>query len=207
MIQKERKRHVFVKNVVRKFNYMTELKKKYEKEVINGMEEKFKYGNKMAVPKIVKVVINTGFGKIITPKTKDEQKRFNEYIIENIGLISGQRPVLTKARKSISTFKLREGNVIGAKVTLRGKKMYAFLEKLINIVLPRVRDFRGISPKIIDKRGNMNLGIKEHIVFPEISPEKSPIILGLQITIVTNAKSKEEGLELFKLLDFPLKKS
>lgn len=207
MIQKERKRLVFVKNVVLKFNNMTDLKKKYEKEVIKGMEEKFKYGNKMAVPKILKVVINTGFGKIITPKTRDEQKRFNEYIVENIGLISGQRPVLTKARKSISTFKLREGNVIGAKVTLRGKKMYNFIEKLINVVLPRVRDFRGISPKIIDKRGNMNLGIKEHIVFPEISPEKSPIILGLEITIVTNAKSKEEGLELFKLLDFPLKKS
>lgn len=198
---------MFVKNVVLKFNNMTDLKKKYEKEVIKGMEEKFKYGNKMAVPKILKVVINTGFGKIITPKTRDEQKRFNEYIVENIGLISGQRPVLTKARKSISTFKLREGNVIGAKVTLRGKKMYNFIEKLINVVLPRVRDFRGISPKIIDKRGNMNLGIKEHIVFPEISPEKSPIILGLEITIVTNAKSKEEGLELFKLLDFPLKKS
>jgi len=190
-----------------KFKHMTELRKKYEKEAIKGMEEKFKYGNKMAVPKITKVVINTGFGKIIIPKTKDEQKRFNEYIIENIGLICGQRPVLTIARKSISTFKLREGSVVGAKVTLRGKKMYSFLERLINIILPRVRDFRGISPKIIDKNGNMNLGIKEHIVFPEISPEKSPIILGLEITIVTNAKSKEEGLELFKLLDFPLKKS
>ncbi len=186
---------------------MSELKKKYDKDVIKGMEEKFQYGNKMAVPKIVKVVINTGFGKIISPKTKDEQKRFNEYVVENIGLISGQKPVLTKARKSISSFKLREGSVIGAKVTLRGKKMYAFLEKLINIVMPRIRDFRGISAKIIDKNGNMNLGIKEHIVFPEISPEKSPIILGLEITIVTNAKSKEEGLELFKLLDFPIKKS
>lgn len=190
-----------------KFKNMSELKKKYEKDVIKGMEEKFQYRNKMAVPKIIKVVINTGFGKIISPKTKDEQKRFNEYVIENIGLISGQRPVLTKARKSISSFKLREGSVIGAKVTLRGKKMYAFLEKLINIVMPRIRDFRGISIKIIDKDGNMNLGIKEHIVFPEISPEKSPIILGLEITIVTSAKSKEEGIELFKLLDFPIKKS
>jgi large subunit ribosomal protein L5 len=186
---------------------MTELKKKYEKVAIKGMEEKFNYGNKMAVPKIIKVVINTGFGKIIAPKTKDEQKRFTDYVIDNIGSVCGQRPVLTEARKSISSFKLREGSIIGAKVTLRGKKMYDFLERLINIVLPRVRDFRGISPKIIDKRGTMNLGIKEHIVFPEISPEKSPIILGLEITIVTNAKSREEGAELFKLLDFPMKKS
>ncbi|MDD3292954.1 MAG: 50S ribosomal protein L5 [Candidatus Pacebacteria bacterium] len=186
---------------------MSELKQKYEKEVIKGMQDKFQYGNKMAVPKIIKVIINTGFGKIVSPKTKDEQKRFNEYVVENISLIAGQRPVLTTARKSISSFKLREGNIIGAKVTLRGKKMYDFLEKLINNVMPRVRDFRGISTKIIDKNGNMNLGIKEHIVFPEISPEKSPVILGLQITIVTNAKSKEEGIELFKLLDFPMKKS
>lgn len=204
---KEKRKIAFVRNVVLKFKNMSELKQKYEKEVIKGMQDKFQYGNKMAVPKIIKVIINTGFGKIVSPKTKDEQKRFNEYVVENISLIAGQRPVLTTARKSISSFKLREGNIIGAKVTLRGKKMYDFLEKLINNVMPRVRDFRGISTKIIDKNGNMNLGIKEHIVFPEISPEKSPVILGLQITIVTNAKSKEEGIELFKLLDFPMKKS
>ncbi len=207
MILKEKRKIAFVKNVVLKFKNMSELKQKYEKEVIKGMQDKFQYGNKMAVPKIIKVIINTGFGKIVSPKTKDEQKRFNEYVVENISLIAGQRPVLTTARKSISSFKLREGNIIGAKVTLRGKKMYDFLEKLINNVMPRVRDFRGISTKIIDKNGNMNLGIKEHIVFPEISPEKSPVILGLQITIVTNAKSREEGIELFKLLDFPMKKS
>lgn len=204
---REKRKIAFVRNVVLKFKNMSELKQKYEKEVIKGMQDKFQYGNKMAVPKIIKVIINTGFGKIVSPKTKDEQKRFNEYVVENISLIAGQRPVLTTARKSISSFKLREGNIIGAKVTLRGKKMYDFLEKLINNVMPRVRDFRGISTKIIDKNGNMNLGIKEHIVFPEISPEKSPVILGLQITIVTNAKSKEEGIELFKLLDFPMKKS
>lgn len=186
---------------------MAELKQKYEKEAIKGMQEKFGYKNKMAVPKIVKVVINTGFGRIVSAKTKDEQKRFYEYVSENLALLSGQKPVLTQARKSISSFKLREGNIIGAKVTLRGKKMYNFLEKLINIVLPRSRDFKGISPKNVDKNGNMNIGIKEHIIFPEISPEKAPIILGLEITIVTNAKDKEKGLELFKLLDFPMKKS
>ncbi len=186
---------------------MAELKQKYEKEAIKGMQEKFGYKNKMAVPKIVKVVINTGFGRMVSDKTKDEQKRLYDYVSENMALLSGQKPVLTRARKSISSFKLREGNIIGAKVTLRGKKMYDFLEKLINIVLPRSRDFKGISPKTVDKNGNMNIGIKEHIIFPEISPEKAPIILGLEITIVTNAKDKEKGLELFKLLDFPIKKS
>ncbi|MFZ3054744.1 MAG: 50S ribosomal protein L5, partial [Minisyncoccales bacterium] len=139
--------------------------------------------------------------------TKDEQRKFNDYIITNISAICGQRPVLTAARKSISSFKLREGFIIGAKVTLRGKKMYDFMEKFVNIVLPRSRDFLGLSLKNVDSNGNLNVGIKEHIAFPEISPEKSPIIIGMEITIVTTAKSKEKGLELFKLLDFPFKKS
>lgn len=186
---------------------MSELKKKYEKEAIKKMQEKFGYKNRMAVPKIVKVVINTGFGRVVSAKTKDEQKRFNEYVGENLALLSGQKPVLTQAKKSISSFKLREGNIIGAKVTLRGKKMYDFLEKLINIVLPRSRDFRGVSLKAVDRNGNLNVGIKEHIIFPEISPEKSPILLGLEVTVVTNAEEREKGLELFKLLDFPMKKS
>lgn len=186
---------------------MTKIKEKYKKEAISAMKEKFGYKNVMAIPRIKKVVINTGFGRIIGPKTKDEQKKFGEYIINNLSQIAGQRPVLTRARKSISSFKLREGNIIGAKVTLRGKKMYDFLERLINIVLPRSRDFSGISTKNVDKAGNLNMGIKEHIAFPEISPEKSPIILGFEITVVTDAKSKEEGLELLKLLDFPFKKS
>lgn len=183
------------------------IKEKYKKDAISGMKAKFNYKNVMAIPRIKKVVVNTGFGRVIGPKTKDEQKKFGEYIINNISQVTGQRPVLTRARKSISSFKLREGSVIGAKVTLRGKKMYDFLERLVNIVLPRSRDFSGISLKNVDKAGNLNLGIKEHIAFPEISPEKSPIIIGLEITVVTDAKTREEGLELFKLLDFPFKKS
>jgi large subunit ribosomal protein L5 len=183
------------------------LKEKYKKVAISGMKEKFGYKNVMAIPRIEKVVVNTGFGRIIGPKTKDEQRKFGEYIIQNVSQVTGQRPVLTLARKSISSFKLREGSVIGAKVTLRGKKMYDFLERLVNIVLPRSRDFSGISLTNVDQSGNLNLGIKEHIAFPEISPEKSPIILGLEITVVTSAKSKKEGLELLKLLDFPFKKS
>jgi len=186
---------------------ITKIKEKYKKEVVSAMKEKFGYKNVMAIPRLKKVVINTGFGRIIGPKTKDEQKKFGEYIINNISQVAGQRPVLTRARKSISSFKLREGNIIGAKVTLRGKKMYDFLERLINIVLPRSRDFTGIPTRNVDKAGNLNMGIKEHIAFPEISPEKSPIILGLEITVVTDAKNREEGLELLKLLDFPFKKS
>lgn len=200
---------MFVKNAEQRINNMItiSIKEKYKNKVIPGMEAKFKYGNVMSVPRIKKVVINTGFGKIVTNKTKDEQKKFAQYVSDNIRAICGQQPVMTLARKSISTFKLREGNIIGVKVTLRGKKMYDFMEKLVNITLPRSRDFQGIKLTAIDDRGNFNLGIKEHIIFPEISPEKSPIILGMEITITTNAKSKEEGLELFKLLDFPFKKS
>lgn len=186
---------------------ITSIKEKYKKNVILKMKEKFGLKNVMSVPKIKKIVINTGFGRIISPKTKDEQRKFSEYIVTNISSICGQRPVLTKARQSISSFKLREGSVIGSKVTLRGKKMNDFMEKLVNIVLPRSRDFLGISLKSVDGNGNLNIGIKEHIAFPEISPEKSPIIIGMEITIVTDAKSREKGLELFKLLDFPFKKS
>jgi len=186
---------------------ITSIKEKYKSKAVPQLKEKFGYKNVMSIPRIKKVVINTGFGRIVSNKTKDEQKKFAEYIINNIGAICGQKPVLTVARKSISTFKLREGSIIGSKVTLRGSKMNDFIEKLINIVLPRSRDFLGVNLKSVDDNGNLNLGIKEHIVFPEISPEKSPIILGMEITIVTDAKSKEEGLELFKLLDFPFKKS
>ncbi|MFA5080476.1 MAG: 50S ribosomal protein L5 [Candidatus Paceibacterota bacterium] len=186
---------------------MSEIKEKYEKKVVAAMQEKFGYKNKMSVPRIQKVVVNTGFGKLIGAKTKDEQRKFFEYVLTNFSQITGQKPVLTAARTSISSFKLREGSTVGSKVTLRGKKMFDFLEKVVNIVLPRSRDFRGINIMAVDKGGNLNIGIKEHIVFPEISPEKSPIILGLQITVTTNAKTKEEGLELFRLLDFPIKKS
>lgn len=188
-------------------NNMSAIKEKYEKKAIPGLKEKFGYKNRMAIPKIVKVVVNTGFGRVMGPKTKDEQKKFAEYIISNLSQIIGQKPVLTSARKSIASFKLREGSNVGAMATLRGKKMYDVLDKLVNIVLPRSRDFRGITLSSVDASGNLNLGIKEHIIFPEISPEKSVIIIGLQINVVTNAKTKQEGLELFRLLDFPMKKS
>ncbi|PIR02754.1 MAG: 50S ribosomal protein L5 [Candidatus Nealsonbacteria bacterium CG_4_9_14_3_um_filter_35_11] len=184
---------------------MLRLKDKYKKEAVSAMKKKFGYRNIMAVPKIEKVVINTGLGKLSSGKTAEEQKKLFNYVIDNLSQISGQRVILTKAKKSISSFKTRKGGFIGGKVTLRGRKMHDFLEKLIHIVLPRSRDFQGISPASFDKNGNLNIGIKEHIAFPEIFPERAPIILGLEVTVVTTAKNKEEGIELLRLLGFPIK--
>ncbi len=184
---------------------MTNLKEKYKNEVVPQMVAKFGYKNPMAVPKIKKVVVNTGFGRQIVSKTSDEQKKFIVAVLDDLSLICGQRAVSTTAKKSIASFKVRKGMAIGAMVTLRGKKMYDFLERVINIMLPRSRDFRGIDPKSFDKRGNLAIAVKEHTVFPEISPEKVKTIFGLEIIVVTNAKSKEEGLNLLKAMGFPIK--
>jgi len=184
---------------------MLSLKEKYQKEVIPKMMEKFGYKNKMAVPKIEKVVLNTSFGKLISGKTGEEQKKIQEAILEEMSFIAGQRPVFKKAKRSISSFKLRQGMIVGATVTLRRRKMYDFLERFIYITLPRVRDFRGIEKKSFDEKGNLTVGIKEHIVFPEISPEKSKNVFGLEVTVVITAKAKEEGMELLRLLGFPIK--
>ena len=186
-------------------NMILKLKEKYKKEVIPDMMEKFGCKNKMAVPKIEKVVVNTGFGRLVAGKTTDEQKKIQDAIFEDLTLICGQRPILTRAKKSISSFKIREGMTIGVKTTLRGKRMNDFLERLIHIVLPRSRDFRGIESKSFDKKRNLTIGIREHIAFPEISPEKAKDIFGLEITVVTTAKTREEGLEMLRLLGFPLK--
>ena len=185
---------------------MLNLKEKYNKEVIQAMREKFHYKNDMAVPKIEKVIINTGFGRLVSDKTNDERKKIGMAIADDLALIAGQAPVLTKAKKSIAGFKIREGMIIGAMVALRRKKMYDFLDRLIHIALPRLRDFRGIDTKSVDKSGNLCIAIKEHISFPEISPEKSKVMFGFEVVIATTAKNKEEGIELFRLLGFPLKK-
>lgn len=184
---------------------MIHLLDKYKKEVIFQMKERLSYASDMAVPRIEKVVVNTGFGRLISEKTTEEQKKIYGPILEDLTLICGQRPTLTKAKKSIASFKIREGMPIGAMVTLRRKMMYDFLERLIHIVLPRSRDFRGIDPKSVDKEGNLTVAIKEHIAFPEILPEKAKTIFGLELTVVTTAKNKEEGLELLRLLGFPIK--
>ncbi len=184
---------------------MLGLKEKYKKEVIPEMIKKFNYKNVMAVPKIEKVTLNVGFGSLIAKKSSDEQKKIYEFILNELALIAGQRPVLTQAKKSIAGFKIRKGMPVGAKVVLRKERMYSFLERLIHIALPRSRDFQGINPKSIDKNGNLTIGIKEHICFPEISPEKTKSIFGFEITVTTTAENREEGLELLKLMEFPIK--
>jgi large subunit ribosomal protein L5 len=184
---------------------MIHLLDKYKKEVIPAMMKKFGYKNAMAVSKIEKVVINTGFGRLISGKPADEQKKITDFILGELSLICGQRPILAKAKKSISGFKTRRGMPVGARVTLRGKRMYDFLERLIHIALPRSRDFRGLDPSSCDKEGNLTIAIREHIAFPEILPEKAKIIFGLEVTVVTTTKSREEGLELLRLLGFPIK--
>ncbi len=184
---------------------MFQLKEKYNKEVIPQMKDRFGYSSTMAVPKIEKVVINIGFGRLTSGKTAKEQVKAYKDILEDLALIAGQKPVVTKAKKSIAGFKIREGMPVGAKITLRKGKMYDFLGRLINVTLPRSRDFRGISEKSFDKNGNLTIAVKEHIIFPEVSPERAQTIFSFGITMSTTANSREEGIALLKLLGFPIK--
>ncbi len=178
---------------------MISMEEKYKKEVIPLMKSKFGYVNDLAVPKIQKVVVNVGIGKFNKETEKVEE------VIKVISEITGQKPIKTKSRKAISGFKIRQGLEIGIKTTLRGRRMWHFLERLVNVALPRTRDFQGIEKKSVDAGGNLNLGIKENLIFPEVSPEKVKNIFGLQITVVTSAKSQEKGLALFQALGFPIK--
>ncbi len=176
---------------------MSRMKDKYNDEVAKGLMEKFGYKNIMEIPKIEKVVINMGVGEAVSnPKILD-------VAVNDMMTIAGQKPVVTRAKKSIAAFKIREGMPIGAKVTLRGERMYQFLDKLLNIALPRVRDFRGVSPKSFDGRGNYTMGIKEQLIFPEIEYDKIDKIRGMDIIIVTTAKTDEEARELLKLMGMP----
>lgn len=175
------------------------LKEKYKKEITPKMAGKFGYKNLLAVPKLTKVVINSGVGR----NAKD--KNFIDGVSSSLERISGQKPIATKAKQSISAFKTRKGMIIGVAVTLRGQRMYDFTEKLINITFPRVRDFRGLSAKQVDNRGNLAVGFKEHIAFPEIKADEVDNIHGLQVCLATTAKTYEEGLALFKLMGFPFK--
>ena len=176
------------------------LKEKYLKEVVPALMEKFKYDSIMQVPKIQKVVINRGIG------AASADKKLVDAGVDELTLITGQKAVATKAKKSVSNFKLREGMPIGAKVTLRGDHMFEFIDRLVSVALPRVRDFRGINEKGFDGRGNYTLGIKEQIIFPEISIEKINRISGMDITFVTNAPTDEESYEMLKLLGLPFRK-
>jgi len=185
---------------------MISIKEKYTKEAIPAMMKKFNHKSIMAVPRVDKVVINTGLGRLVSGKTGEEEKKILGAVTGDLSLICGQKAVLTKAKKSIASFKTRAGMTIGAKITLRGRRMNDFLERLINIALPRSRDFQGIDLKSFDNQGNLTLPIREHIIFPEVSPEKVKFIFGFEITVVTTAKNKEEGIELLRLLGFPIKK-
>ena len=178
---------------------MSHLKDRYEKEAVPKLIETFKYKNHMQVPKLKKVVLNMGLGEAI------QNIKVLETAAEELKLIAGQQPVITKAKKSIAAFKLREGMPIGCMVTLRHDRMYDFLQKLINVALPRVRDFRGISGKAFDGRGNYALGVREHIIFPEIDYDKIDKIKGLNVSIVTSARTDEEGKELLRLLGMPFR--
>jgi large subunit ribosomal protein L5 len=177
------------------------LLERYRKEVIPVMQEKFGYKSVMAVPKIEKVVINTGYGK----KAVLRDAAAIEKIKADLAKLTGQKPAARKAKKSISGFKVRQGVEVGAVVTLRGKRMYDFIDRLISIALPRSRDFHGLDPKSFDERGSLNIGIKEHSIFPEITYESLKDIFGLEVSVVTTAKSREEGIELLKLMGFPIK--
>lgn len=176
------------------------LQELYKKEIAPKMKEKFGYKNDLAIPKLNKVVINVGVGRF----SKD--KAHIDNVISSLSRITGQKPVLSKAKKSISAFKVRQGNIAGVMVTLRGKRMCDFIEKLINITLPRIRDFRGIEKRGVDSQGNLSVGFREHLAFPEIKADEVEKIHGLEVNISTTAKTREEGLELFKLMGFPFKK-
>ena len=176
---------------------MYTIKEKYEKEVVPKMTKKFGYKTPMAVPRIRKVVVNVGTGKL------RDKKDAVETVVSHLTMLTGQKPSPRPARIAVSSFKTREGMVVGYKVTLQGKMMLDFLDRLINLAIPRVRDFRGLDSKAIDRGGNLTLGIKEHIVFPEMVGEDVRTIFGLEVTVVTTAKTREEAHEFFTLLGFP----
>ena len=176
---------------------MPVLQQRYREDAIPQLIDEFRYGNRMQVPAIQKVVVNVGVGEALdNPKALDGA-------LQDIRTITGQQPVVTRARKSIANFKLREGRAIGVKVTLRGERMWAFLDRFINIALPRVRDFRGVSPDHFDGRGNYTIGLREQLIFPEIHYDRIDKVRGMEITIVTTARSDEEGRRLLRLLGMP----
>ncbi len=179
---------------------MSQLKSFYEEQVVPKLKEKFGYKNRMQIPRLDKIVLNMGLGEAI------QNIKVLDGAVEELMAIAGQKPVITRAKKSIAAFKLRAGMPIGCMVTLRRRKMYDFYQKLVNIALPRVRDFRGISPKAFDGAGNYSLGIKEHIIFPEVDYDKIDKIKGMNISIVTTAGTDEEGRELLKLMGMPFRK-
>lgn len=182
------------------------LKEYYKQTALPTLMKEYGYANVMSAPKITKVVLNVGFGRDVAKTTGDARRKIMEMVSTDLATITGQKAIFTKARKSIAGFKIRDGLIIGAKVTLRRQMMWDFLERLIFIALPRTRDFRGLELGKIDDNGNLNMGMKEQTVFPEIIQEKEKQVFGLQITVCTTAQNREDGLRLFRAMNFPLKK-
>lgn len=180
---------------------MSDLKQQYREKIVSALQQELKIGNRLAVPRVQKVTVNVGVGKLAKTNPK-----LAEEITANLAAITGQKPAVRRARQAISGFKVRAGEEVGLTVTLRGQKMYDFLAKLANIALPRLRDFRGLNPKSFDKSGNLTLGIKEQIIFPEIVHEKAEQLHGLEVSIVTNSGSAENSQKLLEKLGFPFKK-
>ena len=177
--------------------YVARMRKKYDDEVVKALQEKFNYSNPMELPKIEKITINMGVGE------GSQDKKKVATAAAEMELIAGQKPVITKAKNSIATFKLREGMPIGCKVTLRKERMYEFLDRLITVAMPRIRDFRGLNPKSFDGRGNFAMGLKEQIIFPEIAYDDIDVVRGMDIIVTTSAKTDDEARELLKLFGFP----
>ena len=176
------------------------LKEKYQKEVVPGLQKEFNYKNPMQVPMVHKVVVNIGMGEAI------QNAKAMDAAVSDLAAITGQRPVITRAKRSVAAFKLREGMQIGCMVTLRGDRMYQFLDKLMNVALPRLRDFQGVSPEAFDGRGNYTLGLREQLVFPEIDYDKVDKVRGMEVSIVTTARSDEEGRRLLGLMGMPFRR-
>ena len=176
------------------------LKEKYQQEVVPALRKEFNYKNPMQVPGVHKVVVNIGLGEVI------QNAKAMDAAVGDLAAITGQRPVITRAKRSVAAFKLREGMQIGCMVTLRGDRMYQFLDKLVNVALPRLRDFQGVSPEAFDGRGNYTLGLREQLVFPEIDYDKVDKVRGMEVSIVTTARTDEEGRRLLKLMGMPFKK-
>jgi large subunit ribosomal protein L5 len=176
---------------------MARLKEKYQKDIVPALQTRFKYSSSMQIPKLEKIVINMGVGEV-----KDNPKAMDS-AVNDLTIITGQKPIVTKAKKSVAAFKLRQGMNIGCKVTLRGDRMYEFVDKLFNVAIPRVRDFRGVNNNSFDGRGNYSLGVKDQLIFPEIEYDKVDKVRGMDIVFVTTAKSDEEAKELLKLLGMP----
>lgn len=177
----------------------TRLQERYAREILPALAKKFKRENRLSLPRLSKIVLNMGVGKALQDKDRMKQSA------EHLSLIAGQRPQITKARMAVSGFRLREGNEIGCRVTLRGRRMYEFLDRLINVALPRIRDFRGVNPKSFDGNGNYTMGVTEQLIFPEIDPDKVSFTQGMDITFVTTTKNDDEARELLRMFGMPFR--